>query len=299
MNVTTSRPDSGRRTAQHEAPWQAQQQQQQAAEGLELQQQHQHQQHGQQHGQQQQQQHEQQQPTGAAGVGEVNPPPNFWAGLQQLLSTPAVLIFMWQACIMGFGIGVIGEFLFLFLSELGGSETLMGLTLTFTCMAEVPVFHYQGAILRHISVHTMLHVVLCTYALRLMLYALLPLSPSPWVVLPVELLHGITFGCGWGAGTINSKRVAPPGLGATMQGIFQGLYFGLGQGLGGLVGGLLKHRLGSQAMFLTCSGAAFSCMHLQHKTQPINPAPLPCLRRPRASRLLPAPVHEARHIRPT
>lgn len=36
-------------------------------------------------------------------------------------------------------------------------------------------------------------------------------------VLPVELLHGITFACGWGAGTINSKRVAPPELAATMQ----------------------------------------------------------------------------------
>jgi hypothetical protein len=50
---------------------------------------------------------------------------------------------MAQATAMGFGIGVIGEFLFLFLQELGGSETLMGLTLTFTCLAEVPVFHYQ------------------------------------------------------------------------------------------------------------------------------------------------------------
>lgn len=36
-------------------------------------------------------------------------------------------------------------------------------------------------------------------------------------VLPIELLHGITFACGWGAGTINSKRVAPPELAATMQ----------------------------------------------------------------------------------
>jgi hypothetical protein len=28
---------------------------------------------------------------------------------------------------------------------------------------------------------------------------------------------GVTFGCGWSAGTITSKRVAPPGLEATMQ----------------------------------------------------------------------------------
>jgi hypothetical protein len=63
----------------------------------------------------------------------------------------------------------------------------------------------------------MLHVVLATFCLRLACYALLPLCGSPWAVLPVELLHGITFACGWGAGTIHCKRVAPPGLEATMQ----------------------------------------------------------------------------------
>ncbi len=45
-------------------------------------------------------------------------------------------------------------------------------------------------------------------------------------MLPVELLHGITFASGWGAGTTHSRHIAPPGLAATMQGIFQGLYFG-------------------------------------------------------------------------
>jgi chromodomain-helicase-DNA-binding protein 1 len=55
-----------------------------------------------------------------------------------------------------------------------------------------------------------MYVVVCVLCLRR-------------AVLPVELLHGITFACGWGAGTINSKRVAPPELAATMQGIFQGM----------------------------------------------------------------------------
>eukprot|EP00775_Hariotina_reticulata_P004764 gene4763-5014_t len=156
---------------------------------------------------------------------------------------------------MGFGIGVIDSFLFLFLQDLGGSEGLMGLTLTVTCLAEVPMFHFQGRILSIISVDTMLHIVLWVYAVRLGLYALLPvLASSAWAVLPVELLHGVTFACGWGAGTINCKRLAPPGLAATMQGIFQGLYFGVGQGLGGLLGGLLKKRFGGQAMFGMCSG---------------------------------------------
>ena len=55
------------------------------------------------------------------------------------------------------------------------------------------------------------------YALRLALYALLPYAGSVLWVLPVEVLHGVTFACGWGAGTVNCKTLAPPGLAATMQ----------------------------------------------------------------------------------
>ncbi len=38
----------------------------------------------------------------------------------------------------------------------------------------------QGTVLRYISVHTMLHIVMWTYAIRLGLYALLPYAHSPW-----------------------------------------------------------------------------------------------------------------------
>lgn len=54
-----------------------------------------------------------------------------------------------------------------------------------------------------VPISIMMFVHLCVFCCR--------------AVLPVELLHGITFACGWGAGTINSKRVAPPELAATMQ----------------------------------------------------------------------------------
>jgi hypothetical protein len=38
----------------------------------------------------------------------------------------------------------------------------------------------QGTVLRYISVHTMLHIVMWTYVIRLGLYALLPYAHTPW-----------------------------------------------------------------------------------------------------------------------
>ena len=40
-------------------------------------------------------------------------------------------------------------------------------------------------------------------------------------MLPIELLHGVTFGLAWTAGTANSSRISPPGLETTTQAIFQ------------------------------------------------------------------------------
>ena len=43
---------------------------------------------------------------------------------------------------------------------------------------------------------------------------------TPWAVLPIELLHGVTFGCAWAAGTLYCSRIAPRGLEATTQALF-------------------------------------------------------------------------------
>lgn len=75
----------------------------------------------------------------------------------------------------------------------------------------------QGAVLKRLSPEALLNMALAATALRLSLYGLLPLAGNPWAVLPVELLHGITFGLGWGAATASSTRLAPPHLTATMQ----------------------------------------------------------------------------------
>ena len=40
-------------------------------------------------------------------------------------------------------------------------------------------------------------------------------------MLPIELLHGVTFGLAWAAGTINCSRLSPPGLETVTQAIFQ------------------------------------------------------------------------------
>jgi hypothetical protein len=50
-------------------------------------------------------------------------------GMRELLQQPAVLSFLWQCLLMGFGLGVMGTYEFLWLKQLGAPETLMGMAL--------------------------------------------------------------------------------------------------------------------------------------------------------------------------
>ena len=87
----------------------------------------------------------------------------------------------------------------------------------FNDAAEVPILFCSNAILRALGTENTLHLVVAAFVLRLMAYSTLAAWPSIWLVLPVECLHGITFGCAWSAGTSKSADLAPQGLGASMQ----------------------------------------------------------------------------------
>lgn len=179
---------------------------------------------------------------------------HFWTKLSSLLSSPEALLFFATVVVMGFAVGTIESFLFLYLDDLGGSETLMGLTLSVTCIAETFVFYFAGTIMRKLGLVGCFHLCFLAFLIRLGSYATLVHWGSPWAVLPIELLHGITFGLTWSAGTAMSAAIAPPGLEATTQSAFQGLMFGLGYGSGALVAGSVYKVQGPQMVFAVAFG---------------------------------------------
>eukprot|EP00967_Tisochrysis_lutea_P004335 scaffold5102_cov17-Tisochrysis_lutea.AAC.1 len=56
--------------------------------------------------------------------------------------------------------GTIESFLFVFLQELGANSTLMGLTLTITCLAEVPTFQLTGWLVGKLGAPRLMQVAL-------------------------------------------------------------------------------------------------------------------------------------------
>jgi len=172
----------------------------------------------------------------------------------RLFAKPAALLHFWQSILQGYGIALYQSFLFLLLAERGLSPTFMGLTTLVDVVAEVPAFMCMSWLLERVSPGVLIHLSLLGYVLRLGIYATLGSWKYPQLVMLVQLLHGVTYAWGWGAGTIISRRLATPATQATMQGMYQASYLAVGQGTGSVIGGVLSRKFGLPGAFAISSG---------------------------------------------
>lgn len=175
----------------------------------------------------------------------------FWQGMRTLASNRALMIFLATVLFASMGSGIVHNYLFLYLADLGASETLMGLSLTVATLSEIPVFFFSALLLRKVGARGLLLMSLLAYVVRLLAYTLMP---PVWLVLPINLLHGLTFSALWVAGVSYANEVAPKGMGATAQGLFTGMTMGLGAAGGALLGGTLYDSLGPAVMFRVAAG---------------------------------------------
>ncbi|RIK57996.1 MAG: hypothetical protein DCC57_01280 [Chloroflexi bacterium] len=180
-------------------------------------------------------------PISHAAIGQP-----FWVGLAGLLRDRRLVVFLITMLMAGIGMSTVNSFLFLYLEDLGAGASLMGLSLTIATLSELPVFFFSGLLLQRWGARGMLLLSLTVFVLRLAIYAAFPLAE---IVLAANLLHGLTFSASWVAGVTYANQIAPPGLGATAQGLFSGVMMGLGAALGALAGGLLYETAGPSAMY--------------------------------------------------
>ena len=135
------------------------------------------------------------------------------------------------------------------LRVLGGTLLLDGLALAMTCVSETAIFYYAGSIQGRLGIGGCVHLVATCYWVRPLLYAALPALGGAWAVLPVQLLHGITFGLLWSVGNEYTRALAPPGLESSLQSAFQGT-ISLGACLGTVLSGAVVQRNGFRPLFL-------------------------------------------------
>ncbi|MFH1568774.1 MAG: major facilitator superfamily domain-containing protein 6 [Gemmatimonadota bacterium] len=171
-------------------------------------------------------------------------------GLRRLLGNRQWRLFLFLAFVGGAGLGFVHHFLFLYMEQIGASRTTMGLALTTATLSELVFFYCADRWVRRYGVRPLFIAAMLASSVRLFAYSV---TDAPWVVLVIQLLHGPSFAMMWTAGVSWANRLAPPGLGATAQGLFTGVNFGLAGAAGALVGGVLFEHLGPVPMYRIAS----------------------------------------------
>ena len=157
------------------------------------------------------------------------------------------VLFLALAFVGGVGFAAVNTYLFAYMQELNASKTTMGLALTVSTLAELPVLFYADRLLKRFTAHGLFVLAMVVTGIRLLLYAAVSF---PAGVLIFQLLNGFTFPAVWVAGVTYSDENAPPGMSATAQGLFGAMVFGFGAAAGGLLGGLLLEQIGGRGMYL-------------------------------------------------
>jgi PPP family 3-phenylpropionic acid transporter len=169
-----------------------------------------------------------------------------WRDFQSMLKNPQWLSFLFAAMLGGIGMSLVNIYLLLYLQYLGGANALMGPALAAATLSELLVFPLSGWLLRRLGTRSLLVAALLALVVRLLAYSWLR---DPLPALFVQLLHGPSFSLMWVAGVSYARQTAPPGLGATAQGLFSGTMLGLGAAIGAFTGGQLYDLTGPLLMF--------------------------------------------------
>lgn len=179
----------------------------------------------------------------------------FWISLHLLVRSKPWLVFLSVVFVSGMCMGMLSNFLFVYMEELGVSKTTMGLALTFATISELPVMFYADRLLNRFAARGLILVSLAAYVLRALAYTVVS---SAWMFLLVQLLHGFTFSAMWVAGVAYADKLAPNGLRATAQALFSSVFLGLGGIAGALIGGLVYDELGTVQIFYIAAAAALA-----------------------------------------
>jgi oligosaccharide:H+ symporter len=138
------------------------------------------------------------------------------------------------------------SYLGLYIVDLGGVESLIGWAWFIGVSAEALVFATSPLWFKKWQPLTFVAVAGFIYSLR---WLLMGLATAPWMILPLQLAHGITFGMFYIAGFQFVNKLIPEHLQATGHVLFITTFFGLSGIFGSLFGGWMIDGFGLEALY--------------------------------------------------
>ncbi|XP_024884622.1 major facilitator superfamily domain-containing protein 6-like [Temnothorax curvispinosus] len=198
-----------------------------------------------------------------------------------LLKSKSIVIFLCFVAFAGILNAIKRNYLFWYLEDLAIATGYMNkiklieglIIIAETFGGEIAFLFFSGKIIKKLGYsYTIIFCFIC-YAIR---WGLISLSPTPWWIIPIELImHGSSYALCIAAISAYANVVTPPGTSVTVQGLVQGMHDSFGFSVGNFIigvsyktfGGTITMRIFSA--FATLSALTyfiFSVLCLKHET---------------------------------
>jgi PPP family 3-phenylpropionic acid transporter len=182
-------------------------------------------------------------------VGERVGEGAFRARLAGLAGDRRLWRFLAVAFLGGTGVSIVNAYLPLYLLGLG-APGLVGASMLVATLSEMPVMVFGARVLARLGYGRAFLLGYAVYGGRALVMSFVH---APWGVVALQLLHGPSFAVMWISGVALARRLAPPGLGATAQGLFSSISTGLGGAVGAVAGGWIFGAIGPAGAFRTAA----------------------------------------------
>jgi len=146
------------------------------------------------------------------------------------------------------------SFIGLYIDQLGGTESLVGVAWFVGVMSEAAIFAFAGFWFRKLHPLIFISIAGALYTLRWFLFVLVD---HPYQIIALQVFHGLTFGIFYTAAFDYVSRIIPKTLQSTGHLVFFATFFGVSGIVGSLVGGAIIDSLGGATLYSWLAWSAF------------------------------------------
>ena len=169
-----------------------------------------------------------------------------------LIRSPLFLLFLCATGLTQSTHGVYYAFGTLHWQSLGISSSVIGFLWAVGVIAEILLFMYSGRVLAAVGTVNFIWLAALAAIIR---WTIMAFDPPLWVLFPVQILHGLTFGAAHLGAVHFISEAIPEEMSGTAQGLYAAFAAGIAMGAAILASGPLYQALGGQA-YLVMAGVA-------------------------------------------
>lgn len=193
--------------------------------------------------------------------------------IKQIITNKPLIIFLTLILFLTISHRANDSFLGIYIIELGGSESLVGIAWFVGVVTEAIVF--ATAIKWFKKYKTMVFIILSgvIYSIRWVLYSFVT---DPLLIVGLQFMHGISYGIFYVAAFEYVTRLIPKLLQSTGHLVFYAIFFGVSGIIGSLLGGLAIDHFGGNMLYLFMGALSFigvillTIYHFLPKPKPQN-----------------------------